>query len=112
MNNDIIIERGAIWWVELDPTQGGEINKTRPCLIISNNVLNRLRKTVVAIPLSTSAKANPPITISVSSLKDSVAIMDQIRAVSRHRLKSKIGKIKDLEMQIINRALIPILELS
>ncbi|MBI5606614.1 MAG: type II toxin-antitoxin system PemK/MazF family toxin [Deltaproteobacteria bacterium] len=40
------IKRGEVWWVSLDPTQGSEIKKTRPCLVLSTNILNRLRKTM------------------------------------------------------------------
>ena len=50
-------QRGEVWWVRLDPTFGSEIAKTRPCLILSGNTFNRLRRTVVVIPLSSSAKA-------------------------------------------------------
>ena len=49
------IARGDIWWVSLDPTQGSEIKKTRPCVVLSHNTLNKLRKTVVVIPLSSAA---------------------------------------------------------
>ncbi|MDX8390798.1 MAG: type II toxin-antitoxin system PemK/MazF family toxin [Mariprofundaceae bacterium] len=104
--------RGEIWWVNLDPTQGSEIRKTRPCLIISSNVLNNLRKTVVVIPLSSVAKAHPPISISVPcQKKPSVAIIDQIRAVAKHRLKGKIDIMSNTDMKKILAALSEILEM-
>ena len=53
------------WWVRLDPTLGSEIAKTRLCLILSTNILNEHRKTVVVIPLSSSPQANPPLLIPV-----------------------------------------------
>ncbi len=59
------ILRGDVWWVSLDPTQGAEIQKTRPCLVLTSDVLNRFRQTVVVIPFSTSARPHPPITIAV-----------------------------------------------
>src|SRR2546427_714220 len=59
-------QRGDIWWVSLDPTQGSEIRKTRPCLVLTANTLNRLRQTVVVVPLSTAARAHPPITVPVT----------------------------------------------
>ena len=49
--------RGEVWWVRLDPTLGSEIAKTRLCLILSTNILNERRKTVVVIPLSSSPQA-------------------------------------------------------
>ena len=57
--------RGEVWWVSLDPTQGSEIKKTRPCLVLSSSVLNRLRQTVVVVPYSTDAGSHPPITVPV-----------------------------------------------
>ncbi|MDY6952177.1 MAG: type II toxin-antitoxin system PemK/MazF family toxin, partial [Thermodesulfobacteriota bacterium] len=57
--------RGDIWWVSLDPTQGSEIRKTRPCVVLTHNTINRLRRTVVVVPLSTAAKSHPPITVPV-----------------------------------------------
>lgn len=108
-----VIKRGDIWWVELDPTQGSEINKTRPCVILTANTLNRFRKTVVVVPLSTSAEEIPPITVGIRSGKlSAVAVIDQVRAIGKHRLKSKMGTISVKEMQDITGALIEILELA
>ena len=76
------IERGEIWWVNLDPTVGREIKKRRPCVVVSANELNRVRGTPVVVPLSSSPEAAPPIVLSVPSAgKNSVAVVDQIRAV-------------------------------
>lgn len=107
-----IVKRDEIWWMELDPTQGHEINKTRPCLILRADTLNEWRKTVVVVPLSSSANAIPPLTVAISSCKiPSVAMIDQIRAIAKHRLKSKIGAISDEEMKAVANALMEILEL-
>ena len=57
--------RGEIWWARLDPTVGSEINKTRPCVVISNNVVNEHRRTVVIVPLSSSPRSAPPLMVSV-----------------------------------------------
>ncbi len=107
------IRRGDLWWVSLDPTQGSEIKKTRPCLILSHDTLNRLRKTVVVIPFSTGASVHPPITVSVSCQgKKGVAIIDQIRAVAKHRLKGKIETIDSDELEAVENAVTEILELT
>ncbi|MCY3024652.1 MAG: type II toxin-antitoxin system PemK/MazF family toxin, partial [Planctomycetota bacterium] len=85
------IKRGEVWWVSLDPTRGSEIRKTRPCLVLSHDTLNRLRRTVVVVPLSTAAKPHPPITVPLTCQgKPAVAVVDQIRAVSKERLTSRI----------------------
>ncbi|WP_199221403.1 type II toxin-antitoxin system PemK/MazF family toxin [Desulfonatronum sp. SC1] len=106
------IKRGEIWWVSLDPTQGSEIKKTRPCVVLSHDTLNRLRRTVVVVPLSTSAKPHPPITVAVTCQRDTaVAVIDQIRAVAKHRLKSRIEFLDRDELDEICRAIATILEI-
>jgi len=94
------MNRGDIYWVNLNPTKGAEINKARPCVLVGATPINEARRTVVVVPLSTSAKARPPITISVSCLGESVtAICDQIRTVDKERLQDPAGSlsIKDLK---------------
>ena len=77
-------QRGEVWWVRLDPTLGSEIAKTRPCVILSGNVYNRLRRTVVVIPLSRSPQASVPLLVPVRcDGRDVVAVTDQIRAVAK-----------------------------
>jgi len=106
------INRGDIWWVNLDPTQGAEIKKTRPCLVLTNNTLNQFRKTVVVVPLSTAAKAHPPITIEITCQNQSVvAVIDQIRAVGKHRLKSRIEAASQKNLDAVVKVLGIILEL-
>ena len=106
------MKRGEIWWVALDPGQGAEIQKTRPCVVLTNDILNRLRKTVVVLPLSTAAKPHPPITISVNCQdRPAVAVIDQVRAVAKHRLKSKIESLDAKDLAAITSALSTILEI-
>jgi len=105
--------RGDVWWVSLDPTQGAEIQKTRPCLVLTSDILNQFRQTVVVVPFSTSARPNPPISVGVTCQgKPGVAIIDQIRAVSRQRLKSKIETASPATLRSVERALEQILELD
>ncbi|MBY0354554.1 MAG: type II toxin-antitoxin system PemK/MazF family toxin [Rickettsiales bacterium] len=104
--------RGEIWWVSLDPTQGAEIQKTRPCLVLSNDTLNHLRHTVVVVPLSSAAQAHPPITIGVTCQgKPAVAVIDQVRAVAKHRLRSKLESASEDTISKVSQALAQILEL-
>jgi mRNA interferase MazF len=105
--------RGDVWWVSLDPTQGAKIQKTRPCLVLTSDILNRFRQTVVGVPLSTSARAHPPISVAVTCQgKPVVAIIDQIRSVSRQRLKSKIETASPAMLRAVSKALAEILELG
>lgn len=107
------ISRGDVWWVSLDPTQGSEIRKTRPCLVLSHDTLNRLRRTVVVVPLSSAAEAHPPITVPITCRgRSAVAIVDQIRAVGKHRLKSRIEVAAAEDIAVVARAVAAILQLS
>jgi mRNA interferase MazF len=104
--------RGDVYWVDLDPTKGSEINKRRPCVVISVTPINKARRTVVVIPLSTSPQPRPPIVIKLNSLKgNSVAVCDQIRTIDKSRLVNLICKISEEDMENIQEALKGILGL-
>ena len=105
--------RGEIWWVNLDPSIGSEINKTRPCVVISNGVVNQHRRTVVVIPLSTSPRAAPPVVVSVQCAgRPAVAMIDQVRAIARERLKDRIELLSAGQLGAIEDALREILDLN
>ena len=94
------IERGEIWRVKLDPALGREIGKRRPCVVLSVNEVNRIRATPVVIPLSSSPEAAPPIVLSVPSAgEDSVAVIDQIRAVDKKRFVSRAGFLAEADLR-------------
>lgn len=106
------MNRGDVYWVDLDPTKGSEINKLRPCVIISANPLNRARRTVIIIPLSSSAQPRPPLVVKVSCLKeDTVAVCDQIRTVDKTRLVKFATKISLEDLEIIEDSLKQVLSL-
>jgi len=106
------IKRGDIWWISLDPSQGSELRKTRPCVVLTHDTINRLRRTVVVVPLSTSARPYPPITVPVTCQgRVAVAIIDQIRAVARHRLKSRVESLSPDELDAVCAAVSAILQL-
>ena len=110
---DTPIRRGDVWWVSLDPTQGAEIKKTRPCVVLTHDTLNRLRSTVIVAPLSTAGKPHPPIAVPVTCRGASaVAVVDQIRAVAKHRLRSRIEALAADELGEVCQAISEILELQ
>jgi mRNA interferase MazF len=77
------------------------------------DVLNRMRQTVVVVPLSTAATAHPPVTVPLHFRgKRAVAVIDQVRAVSRERLVSKIEAASREEVLAVGEALAQILELT
>src|SRR6266481_1070982 len=99
------IERGEIWWVNLDPAIGREIKKRRPCVVLSANEINRLRATPVVIPLSSSPQAAPPIVLAIPSAgKDSVAVVDQLRAVDKKRFVNRAGVLSDHDLRNLETA--------
>jgi len=100
------MNRGDIYWIDLNPTTGSEINKLRPCVLVGATPINKARNTVVVIPLSSSAKARPPITISVLCRNKQVtAICDQIRTIDKSRLKKPIGSLSEKDLNALDDGL-------
>lgn len=90
--------RGEVYLVRLDPTEGSEIKKTRPALIVSPDELNAHLKTVIAVPLTSSLKCYPfRIAVSFSGKEGSIAL-HQIRTLDKQRLVKKIGEIDPAEV--------------
>ena len=110
---EVIPERGDIWWVALDPTLHSEIRKTRPCVVISVKVLNERRRTAIVVPLSSSTTASPPILIPFScDGRPAVAVSDQIRAVAKERLRSRLGVVTPEEMTALEDGLRQVMQLG
>jgi mRNA interferase MazF len=106
------IRRGDIWWVDFEPTQGAEIRKRRPAIVITADALNRARRTVVVVPLSTGPEPHPPIVVATPSAgARSVAVVDQLRAVDKRRLAENIGRISSSDLGAIEDGIRRILDL-
>ena len=104
--------RGEVWWVRLDPTLGSEIAKTRPCVILSGNVFNKLRRTVVVIPLSTSPQPGAPLLVPVRcDGRDVVAVTDQIRAIAKQRLDKRLGELSAEDLEAVEQGVREVIEL-
>jgi mRNA interferase MazF len=99
------VARGQIWWVNLDPTLGSEIRKTRPAVIVSPDELNEHMNTVVAVPL-TSGRAYPFRVSTKVQGKDGVAAIDQVRTIDKRRLVKRIKTLKSAELNPILDALV------
>ena len=82
--------------INLDPTVGSEIRKTRPCLVISPDELNRHIATVIIAPMTTKGRDYPTRIACKFRGKQGQIVLDQIRTVDKFRLVKKAGKIDDL----------------
>ncbi|MGA1841594.1 MAG: type II toxin-antitoxin system PemK/MazF family toxin [bacterium] len=98
----MVIDRFDIFLVNLDPTIGHEIKKTRPCLIISPDEMNHYIGTVIVAPLITKGRSYPtriPITFQ---RKKGHIVLDQIRTIDKSRLVKKLGRIsKDTSQKVL-----------
>jgi mRNA interferase MazF len=85
--------RDEVWLVSLNPTHGSEIQKTRPCLIVSPDEMNRHLQTVIVAPMTTTIRAYPTRIAVRFQGKSGQAALDQLRAVDRQRLVKRLGTI-------------------
>ena len=104
------IARGDVLWARLDPTVGSELQKTRPVVVLSVNPLNKVRKTVVVVPLSTSAPAIEFLNVALKG--GSVARCEHLRAIDKTRLVEKIGSISVADIDKIEEGVKRILGIS
>ncbi|HXJ44254.1 MAG TPA: type II toxin-antitoxin system PemK/MazF family toxin [Bryobacteraceae bacterium] len=84
-------EQGEVWLVELDPTVGSEIQKTRPCAVVSPAEMNRYLRTVIVAPLTTADRPYPVRIPVLFRRKRGQVALDQIRTVDKMRLMKKLG---------------------
>ena len=89
----MVIKRFDVFLVKLNPTVGSEIQKTRPCLIISPNEMNRHIKTVIIAPMTTKGRAYPSRVSCLFQGKTGQIVLDQIRTVDKGRLVRKLGRL-------------------
>ncbi len=88
-----MVARGDVWLVNLDPTVGSEIQKSRPCVIISPPEMHDHLRTAIVAPMSTGSRA-APFRVAVShGGKKGLILLDQIRAVDKARMISKLGAL-------------------
>ena len=91
----MVIKRFDVCLVNLDPTLGHEIKKTRPCLVVSPDEMNRHIRTVIIAPMTTAGREYPTrISTSFKSKKGQI-VLDQIRTVDKKRLVKVVGKIDE-----------------
>jgi mRNA interferase MazF len=95
----VVVGRFEVYLINLDPTTGSEIKKTRPCLIISPDEMNRHISTVIVAPMTTKGR-NYPTRVSCSFQgKQGQIVLDQIRTVDKQRLVKQLGTISEVAQE-------------
>src|SRR6266516_2614912 len=97
----MVIKRFEVYLVKLDPTVGSEIQKTRPCLVISPDEMNRFINTVIVAPLTTKGNPYPSRVALRFKGKRGHVVLDQIRAVDKARLLRRLGRIDEQTESIV-----------
>lgn len=99
------VKRFDVHIVALDPTRGSEIQKTRPCLIISPDEMNRFIRTVIVAPMTTKGRSYPSRVNCTFQGKEGQVVLDQIRTVDKSRLEKRLGRIDEQTQESVLRVL-------
>ena len=89
----MIVKQFEVWLINLDPTMGSEIKKTRPCVVVSPNVINKFLNTVIVSPLTSTSKDYPSRVDCLFQGQSGQIALDQIRSVDKVKLIKKLGNI-------------------
>jgi len=105
-----VIRRGDVFLVNLDPVVGSEVGKTRPAIVVQNNLANRSSPTVTIVPISSSIERVFPFQVRLPAgegglSQESKALCEQIRTVSRDRLRECLGRLSQERLNDIRAAL-------
>jgi mRNA interferase MazF len=97
----MVVQRFDVFLVNLDPTIGSEIQKTRPCVVISPDEMNKYIATVIVAPMTTKGQSYPTRVPCQFQGKDGQIVLDQIRTVDKTRLVKQLGQINSDEQKAV-----------
>lgn len=97
----MVVKRFDVFLVNLDPTVGSEIQKTRPCVVISPDEMNRYISTVIIAPMTTKGTQYPTRVLCQFQGKNGQIVLDQVRTVDKNRLVKNLGRISQDEQKML-----------
>ena len=107
----MVVKRGDIFYADLSPVIGSEQGGIRPVLVVQNDVGNKYSPTVIAAAITSKInKAKLPTHIEIDAKeyglsRDSVILLEQVRTIDKQRLREKIGRLDDVQMEKVNNAI-------